>query len=121
MAKKISVFIKEPGKKPRHVNISDSLENLQRTVGGYIETVTLATDLVIICDEEGRLRGKEHCCSVRGVDFVGTVIFCGISGDRFDDVPLSFKDFKNFFPKLFSDTTAVVSAKADGLIQRRML
>ena len=39
---KISVLIKEPGKQPRHVNIENSLKNLQKTVGGYIETVTLA-------------------------------------------------------------------------------
>lgn len=54
MAKKISVLIKEPGKAPRHVSISSTLYNLQRTVGGYIETVTLCSDLVIICRLDGR-------------------------------------------------------------------
>lgn len=49
---KISVLIKDPGKNPRHVYIENSLKNLQATVGGYIETVTLATDAVIICNEE---------------------------------------------------------------------
>lgn len=39
MKQKISVIIKEPDKKPRHVYISNTLENLQKTVGGYIETV----------------------------------------------------------------------------------
>lgn len=29
--RKIKVIIKEPGKKPRCVNISDTLENLQKT------------------------------------------------------------------------------------------
>ena len=45
---KIKVIIKEPGRYPRSVNISDTLENLQRTVGGYIETVTLASNLCVI-------------------------------------------------------------------------
>lgn len=34
MSRKISVLIKEPGKSPRHVWISNTLENLQKTVGG---------------------------------------------------------------------------------------
>lgn len=75
MAKKISVLIKEPGKAPRHVNISRTLYNLQKTVGGYIETVTLCSDLVIICNEEGRMKGLPHCCKICGVDFVGPSSF----------------------------------------------
>ena len=50
---KIKVIIKEPGKKPICTNISDSLQNLQRTVGGYIEVVPISKSIVIICDEEG--------------------------------------------------------------------
>ena len=55
---KIGVIIKEPGRVPRHVNISNTLENLQKTVGGYIETVTLCSDIVVICDEEGASKGS---------------------------------------------------------------
>lgn len=61
MSKKIHVLIKEPGKKPRSVNISHTLENLQKTVGGYIEAVTLTNDFVIICNEEGRLKRLPWC------------------------------------------------------------
>ena len=67
--RKIKVIIKEPGKKPRCVNISDTLENLQKTVDGYIETVSFATDFVVICDEEGRLKNKPYCCNICGVNF----------------------------------------------------
>lgn len=84
---KIGVIIKEPGRVPRHVNVSDTLENLQKTVGGYIETVTLCPDLVVICDEEGRIKGKPHCCNIGGVDFCGTIILAGVDGDEFADVP----------------------------------
>lgn len=98
---KIGVIIKEPGRVPRHVNISDALENLQKTVGGHIETVTLASDCVVICDEEGRIKGKEYCCKIGGVDFVGTVILAGVDGDEFADVPLSFADAKRLFPGLW--------------------
>ena len=83
---KIGVIIKEPGRVPRHVNISNTLENLQKTVGGYIETVTMCSDLVVICDEEGRIKGKPHCCNIGGVDFCGTVILAGVDGDEFADI-----------------------------------
>ena len=103
MSKKISVLIKEPGRVPRHVTISDTLENLQKTVGGFIETVTLAKDLVVICDEEGRLKGKEHCCNICGVDFVGTVILCGVNGDEFADLPMPWNELKQTLPNLWEE------------------
>lgn len=98
---KISVLIKEPGKPARHVNISNSLKNLQKTVGGYIETVTLSTDLVIICNEEGRIMGLPHNCHICGVDFVGTIIVCGVKGEEFADMPEPFEWFKRYVPSLF--------------------
>lgn len=101
--KKISVLIKEPGRKPRHVNISDTLENLQKTVGGYIETVTICSDLVVICDEEGRIKGKEHCCEIGGVEFVGTVILAGVDGDEFADLLLHWDAMKRMLPALWED------------------
>lgn len=103
MAKKISVIIKEPGKNPRHVNISGSLENLQRTVGGYIETHQIASDAILICDEEGRFKGYEHCCWVADMEFVGTVIFAGTRGEEITDFPLDFAKFKILFPSLWTD------------------
>lgn len=100
---KIGVLIKEPGKTPRHVNISDTLENLQKTVGGYIETVTITSDCVVICDDEGRLKGKPWCCNICGVDFVGTVILCGVAGEEFAVLPLDWKDMKRLLPQLWEE------------------
>lgn len=101
--RRIRVIIKHPGQKPYVTNVSDSLGNLQSHVDGYIETVTLASDLVIICNEEGRLRGLPYNCRVCGVDFVGTILFAGVNGDEFDDLPISFKDFKAMFPDLWKE------------------
>ena len=100
---KIGVLIKEPGRNPRHVNISNTLENLQKTVGGYIETVTFCSDLVVICDEEGRLKGKEFCCEIVGVSFVGTVILCGVDGEEFADLPVAWDALKKMFPGLWEE------------------
>ncbi len=101
MSKKIKVIIKQPGRVPYVTNISDRLENLQKTVDGYIETVTVADDLVIICNEEGRLKNMPYNCTVCGVDFVGTIIFAGVDGESFADIPIDFKKFKVLFGNLW--------------------
>ena len=54
------VIYKAPGCQPEPRDIPNALEELQATIGGYIETVTIATDVVIICNEEGRLQGLPH-------------------------------------------------------------
>lgn len=101
MAHKIKVFIKDPGKKLRSVSISNSLANLQKTVGGYIETVTLTSDLVIICNEEGKLLNLPYNCDINNQSFVGTLIFAGIDGEDFGDIPARYQDMKLLFPQLF--------------------
>lgn len=98
---KIFVWLKHPGDPPRHVWISDTLEALQRNVDGYIETFTLSDDLVVICNEEGRIMGLPHNCEVSGVDFCGTIIFAGIQGEEFADCPLDTKEMKRLFPQLW--------------------
>lgn len=65
----------------------NTLKALQREVSGYIKTVTIASDAVIICNEEGRILGLPDNCRVCGVDFVGTVLIVGTKGDEFCDVP----------------------------------
>ena len=80
----ILVVIKEPGQAPRVEPMFDNtLEAFQKAVGGYIETVTFADDLVIICNEEGRLMGMPFNVAVCGVGFVGTIIAVGANGDEF--------------------------------------
>lgn len=51
----MKVIYKAPGCAPEPRDIPNTMEELQATVGGYIETVTFATDAVVICNEEGRL------------------------------------------------------------------
>lgn len=101
MNKKIYVAAKRPGAIPRHVWITNSLENLQAYVGGYIETVTLASDLVIICNEEGRLEGLPYNCTICGVDFVGDIIIAGAEDDEFADLPCDWETLKTLFPQLW--------------------
>ena len=79
----MKAIIKEPGKKPRITEIENNLAALQEAVGGYIETVTLAEDCCIICNEEGRLQGLPYNLTFCGISFVGTILFVGVAGDEF--------------------------------------
>lgn len=98
---KVRVIIKRPDEEFGHVtNISPNLKNLQKTVGGYIECVTLGLyewgNIHIICNEEGRLDGLEYNCEVCGIDFVGTIIVAAANGEgELIDLPISFEIWKN--------------------------
>ena len=72
---RIRAIVKRPDEMYGHMtNISNSLKNLQNTVEGYIETVTVASDLVIICNEEGVIRNLPFNCELCGHQFFGTLI-----------------------------------------------
>ena len=85
---KINVLAKKPGEKFYKLQINNSLEVLQDTVGGPSESVTIAEDMAVICNEEGRLRGLEHNCEICGIGFCGTVLLVGVAGEEFTDVPI---------------------------------
>lgn len=82
---------KKPGCTPEIIEVENTLKALQQEVGGYIETVTLASDAVVICNEEGRLCGLPYNCRFVGVDFVGTILVVGTKGEELCDVPAFFK------------------------------
>lgn len=91
---KIKVIIKRPDEEYGHVtNISDRLENLQKTVEGNIEVVHLG-DILIICNEEGKLLNLQPNMFVGHELLVGTIIVTGKNGEDFDDVPIKFETWK---------------------------
>lgn len=89
---KIKVIIKRPDELIGHVcYISDSLENLQRTVGGYIETLTILRnpDVIIIMNEDGKLDDSKYNFKIPGDQIFSDIIVCGRDGENFADVPIS--------------------------------
>ena len=98
---KIKVFMKRPGDPPFSTWISNTLQNLQRNVGGPIEVVRMPGNLIIICNEEGKITGELPNCLFGGEVFAGTIIFAGVDGEEFCDVPMEWKDFKKDFGWLF--------------------
>ena len=105
MSKKLRCIIKRPDEPYGHVtNISASLNNLQKTVGGYIETVGLTESDVIIVNEEGKLQGLEKNLRMFGDTvysdtLVGTIIVLGTEGDEFADVKIDFGTWKKLVDK----------------------
>lgn len=98
--RKIRVLIKRPGGMPYTAWMSDTLENFQRTVGGYIETVTLGHGLVVICDEEGRMKGYPYNCTIDGIEFVGVIIIAGVWGDEIGDCRMDRSKILSAYPGL---------------------
>ena len=82
--KKIKTFVKVPGSENIiAVGIDNDLESFQRLVGGYIETVPFEGDLVMIINEEGKLRELPPNFIWRGDCIVGTAVFVRVDGDEF--------------------------------------
>lgn len=79
----MKAIIKKPNEQAEIIEIDNTLKSLQEAVGGYIETVTLAKDCCIICNEEGRLQGLPYNLNFCGITLVGTILFVGVSGDEF--------------------------------------
>lgn len=101
--KMISSIIIEPGKDSRMETIHNELHALQRLVDGYIEVCPLAEDMVMIINEEGKLRGlpKNFWMKVIGDYIVGTAVFVGVDGDEFDNVPVMLSDLYSVMPELW--------------------
>ena len=95
--KTVKVIVKPVGKIPHIEWIDNELKAFQKIVGGYIETVSFTTDVCVICDEEGRLKGLPHNCVICGVEFVGDVVVVGTDGEEFADIPMSLEAFKKYF------------------------
>lgn len=81
----ILVIIKNPGEKP-HVEplFDNTLEAFQAAVGGYIETVRIAADLLLIVNEEGAIRNDvEYNCRVCGMPIFGPIVAVRPRGENF--------------------------------------
>ena len=53
--KELKVVLKKVGENPEIMNIENTLEAKQKLVGGLIEVVGLTEDILLICNEEGKL------------------------------------------------------------------
>ena len=80
---------KAPGKDPQRVNIGNELKVMQQLVGGYIETLRISDNGILVMNEEGKLLGLEpnFYLGAIGDTIVGPVLVVGENGDEFADLP----------------------------------
>ena len=93
---KLKAIIKRVDRKDAYTAaVSDSLENLQKFVGGYIEAVTLYREekrhpgVVLICNEEGIPLGLPFNCRIHDIPIFGDFLILGTRGEEFCDVPVT--------------------------------
>ena len=91
--RQITVIIKEPCRKARVEYLFDnSLEAFKRTVGGRIETVLLSSDIVFICNADGRNEGLPFNFNLCSVEFYGPVVIVGAKRDKFASINMRLLD-----------------------------
>jgi hypothetical protein len=74
-------LVKEPGKLSREMDITPDLATLQDLVGGYIEAVHIAEDLILIVNETGKLDGLPANVFCGDDYLAGNVVALGVSPD----------------------------------------
>lgn len=77
---------KEPGMPAEIIDIENTLPALQEAIGGYIEAFAVTPDVLIICDEESKLKHREYNFTFMLEQFVGTVLVVGADGEDFTDL-----------------------------------
>lgn len=103
----ITVLKVEPGRAPEEVTIPNTLEAMQKIVGGLIEIVYL-DDVCLVCNEEGKLMGLEGNRRV-GRDIIsGTFFlagdtdygeFCSLTREQLDQFSQRFAQPEAFRPE----------------------
>ena len=95
----MKVLRKTPGAPAGLIEIENTLEALQAEVGGYIETVTIAEDCIIICNEEGWLMDLPINVTIGGMTFLGPILVVSSDGEEFADVDVEVA--QNLLPELW--------------------
>ena len=92
----MKVIIKHPHERIGHyAEIPNDLKALQQAVDGHIETVYLDEGVILIVNDEGKLRGLPRSFQTRFDTIVGTAVLCGQCGDEFADCPISLRTWES--------------------------
>lgn len=103
--KRIRVLMVEPGKHPREQWLDNDLDCLQKAVSidapsqGLIEIIALERDVVLICNEEGKLQGLEGNRTYQGEVFVGVFYIAG--SDRCGNLRSLSQEMMEKYSKIF--------------------
>ena len=100
---KILVWAKEPGSKAKHVNISVSLENLSKWVGGKVAEATFCTDMHILYNEDMVFSDLKYNCSIASQMFFGNIILIGVKNGEYADCTMTADELRRFLPQLMKE------------------
>ena len=81
---------KKVNENPRIVEIGGSLLELQSIVGGNVETLTIDDDLVMLVNEEGKIKGLEPNITYNNDVICGNILVLQVIEDKFAGI-----DFQN--------------------------
>ena len=94
----MTVVVVEPGYAPYEAEITDSLHEMQKIVGGLIQPIyPFEENVAIVCNEEGILMHLPFNRSVEGGygGVFGTFFICGLTEDSFCSLtPEQVKHYK---------------------------
>ena len=94
------IVVKEAHKVPATLQVENpiKLETLQKIVDGYIEEIRLPNGYSLICDEEGRYKGKKPCMEIHidgsVIPICGTIVICKVENE--DYCTMSYKEADGF-------------------------
>jgi hypothetical protein len=95
---KIKVIMVRVGQDPVVENMDNSLEAMQKAVGGYIEGMPLFADIMLICNEQGKLERLPLNRCVAGEHIVGDFFITRNKNGH--NVSLTHADIKQLIPFL---------------------
>lgn len=79
----ITCVVVPVGEKAYSKEIKNDLETLQGLVGGLIEVLPLSDRLLLICDEEAKIKGKEGNRRIGNDIIAGQFLIVGNDGSEF--------------------------------------
>lgn len=102
---KIRVLVVEPNDIPRLKEIENTLDTYKEIVQGYIECIYPWKDIIIVCNEEGKILNLKPNRFVKGNLIVGTFIIVG-NDNKGDFRSLTDEEIKSY-KKLFNAKTKI--------------
>ena len=96
----MKVIIKKPNETyGTETEIENKLKDLQKVVGGCIETFPVNDKILIICNGEGKIMGLPYNLTINNEPLMGTIIVVGDTGDDFTDIPITMDEWKKIVDK----------------------
>ena len=96
----MKILYKAPGEALRSMVIPNELGVMQQLVDGYIEPITLPDNLVIICNEEGKINDMKKNFHIAAINdwIFGPALFMDADGEEFCSIkPEHEKLIRDYF------------------------